>query len=87
MMDLVAIGGQCTGFFIWPIVEFQNISFVTGTIQWRFLAAIAALYALMSVGLSVCPSVPPQRVSRSVPKLLNIKNGSGEFIGVLYSQT
>merc|ERR1719483_1767789 len=22
MMDLVAIGGQCTGFFIWPIVEF-----------------------------------------------------------------
>jgi len=32
MMDLVAIGGQCTGFFIWPIVEFQNNNFVAGTI-------------------------------------------------------
>ena len=32
MMDLVAIGGQCTGFFIWPIVEFQNNNFVAWTI-------------------------------------------------------
>ena len=51
-----------------------------------FLAAIAALYALMSVRLSVGPSVrlsvPPQQVSKSVPKLLNIKNGFGKFKGV-----
>ena len=53
----------------------------------EFLAAIAALYALMSVRLSVGPSVPPQRVSRSVPKLLNVKNGSSKFIGMLYSKT
>jgi len=26
MMDFIAIGGQCTGFFIWPIVEYQNNS-------------------------------------------------------------
>eukprot|EP00092_Neocalanus_flemingeri_P023256 GFUD01025217.1.p1 GENE.GFUD01025217.1~~GFUD01025217.1.p1 ORF type:complete len:1610 (-),score=293.97 GFUD01025217.1:361-5190(-) len=32
IMDLVAIAGQCTGLFIWPIVEFQNNNFVAGTI-------------------------------------------------------
>ena len=26
LMDLVAIGGQCTGFFVWPLVEVK-ISF------------------------------------------------------------
>ena len=24
-MDLVAIGGQCTGFFVWPLVEVDDI--------------------------------------------------------------
>ena len=50
----------------------------------RFLAAIAALYALMLVGLSVSPSLT--QVARSVPKLLNDKNGIGNFLGVLHSK-
>ena len=25
LMDLVAIGGQCTGFFVWPLVEVGGI--------------------------------------------------------------
>ena len=29
-MDLLAIGAQATGFFMWPIVEFQNENFVAG---------------------------------------------------------
>jgi len=32
VMDLVAIGGQCTGFFIWPIVEFQENNFLAWAI-------------------------------------------------------
>ena len=30
LVDLLAIGAQATGFFIWPIVEFQNDNFVAG---------------------------------------------------------
>ena len=26
LMDLVAIGGQCTGFFVWPLVEVSSTS-------------------------------------------------------------
>ena len=29
-VDILAIGAQATGFFMWPIVEFQNESFVAG---------------------------------------------------------
>jgi len=32
LMDLIAIGGQCTGFFIWPIVEFHNSNYVAWAI-------------------------------------------------------
>jgi chitin synthase len=32
MMDLVAIGGQATGFFIWPIVEIGKENYATWTI-------------------------------------------------------
>ena len=32
MMDLIAIGGQATGFFIWPIVEIGKENYATWTI-------------------------------------------------------
>ena len=40
-----------------------------------FLAAIAALYVVMSVRPSVRPSVREQRVSRSVPKFKDVITG------------
>ena len=85
-MILFKIGGI-------PIIMISKTFLYSGPIadhhhdHQTFLAAIAALYALMSVGLSVglsvCLSVGrQQRVSRSVPRLINVKCGSGKFIRV-----